>query len=198
MVLLPKVLSLAVIISLVSGASIYVAQKEIFGNTHISKHNMCLLGLVALLVICASADVYSDYKKNENFSSLVTRKYLRKELENKPELKQFEENLDNPQAMKDVSSLVFNSLRPSERKLVTQIVLEVQKKLRDHGKYGIEDTESLKTTKVLLSDARNKIITILQEHASAHPEFIGDIYSAMAGAYMTYIMTNNSIKQNTN
>jgi len=197
MVLLPKVLSLAVIISLVSGASIYIAQEEVFGNTHISKHNMCLLGLVALLVICASADVYSDYKKNENFSSLVTRKYLRKELENKPELKQFEENLDNPQAMQDVSSLVFNSLRPSERKRVTQIILEVQKKLRDHGKYGIEDTESLKTTKVLLSDARNKIITILQEHASTHPEFIGDIYSAMAGAYMTYIMTNNSIKQNT-
>ena len=197
MVLLPKVLSLAVIISLVSGASIYVAQEEVFGNTHISKHNMCLLGLVALLVICASADVYSDYKKNENFSSLVTRKYLRKELETKPELKQFEENLDNPQAMKDVSSLVFNSLRPSERKRVTQIILEVQKKLRDHGKYGIEDTESLKTTKALLSDARNKIITILQEHASTHPEFIGDIYSAMAGAYMTYIMTNNSIKQNT-
>ena len=91
-VLLPKVLSLAVLISFVTTAGIYVTQENKPETADISVKNVCLLGLVALLIICIGADVYSDYKKHENFSSLVVRKYLKKELGKHPELKQFEKN----------------------------------------------------------------------------------------------------------
>jgi len=194
-VMLPKVLSLAVLISLVAGASVYISQEKTPETAHTPNKNICLLGLVALLVICASADIYSDYKRNENFSSLVVRKYLKKELKKHPELKLFEKNLDNPQVMQNISALVFNSLRSSEKKRVMQVILEMRQNLRDSEKYGTEDTEPLKTTKALFNDARNKIITIMQEHASVHPEFITDIYSAMARTDMIYMMQKNSNKQ---
>ncbi len=196
-VLLPKVLSLAVLISFVTTAGIYVTQENKPETADISVKNVCLLGLVALLIICIGADVYSDYKKHENFSSLVVRKYLKKELGKHPELKQFEKNLVNPKAMQDVSTLVFNSLRPSERKLVAQIILDVRQDLRNNRKYGAEDIDSLKTSKVFICAARNKIVEVLKEHTAIHPEFISDIYSVMARADMIYMVQKNSIKQNT-
>ena len=196
-VLLPKVLALTVLVSLISGASVFVTKGKLSNDTHIIGKNIGLFGLIALLVICVAADLHSDFKKNEKFLSLVARKYLKKELEEHPELKQFEKNLDNPQAIQDVSTLIFNSLRPSERKLVTQIILEANQNLRDHRKYGTEDAESSKIYKVFLNDARNKIITVLKEHASVHPEFISDIHAIMAKSDMIYMVQKNSIKQST-
>lgn len=194
-ILLPRVLSLTFLISLVSGASIYVSHEKLSETVHTEKRDICLLCLVAMLIICACADVYSDYNKSTKISSLVARKYLKKEMEEHPEFKQFEKVLTNPQAMQNISALIFNSLHPSESERVVQMVFEMRQKLRDYRKYGTEDTESSKDARILLNDTRNKIVTIIQEHASVHPEFIRDIYSAVARADMIYIMSKNPIQQ---
>ncbi len=195
-ILLPKVLALAVIISLASSAGIYMTQEKNIKNINITNKSMYLLGFIALFMITAGKDVCSDYKRNTNFLSSVARKYLKKELEKHPELKQFEKVLFNRQAMQNVSASIFNGLRPSERKRVARIILEASQNLRNYKKYGTEDVCSLKIVRTVLNDACNSIITILEEHASVHPEFIDNIYSVMANADMVYMMKNNSIKQN--
>ena len=197
-ILLPKVLFLGALIAFTSGASIcLVQQKKTTTTGHIAKQDACLMGLVALLIIFSFMDIYSDYKKDDAFLKLVARKYLKTELKNYPELKIFEKVLDNPQAMQNVSAMVFNSLRPSERKYVAQIITEMRKNLKNHKKYDLDTANFSKDTKILISSARNQIIPIIQGHASAHPEFVSDIYSAMACADMIYIMSKNSIEQHT-
>lgn len=195
-ILLPKVLALTIIISLASGAGIYMTQEKSTKSTNTTNTNMYLLGIIALFIITAGKDVCSDYKRSTKFLSAVARKYIKQEQEKRPDLKQFEKVLSNQQAMQNVSASVFNNLRPSERKRVAQIILEASQNLRNYKKYGTEDVSSLKVVRTVLNDACNSIITILEEHASVHPEFIDNIYSVMANADMVYMMKNNSIKQN--
>lgn len=196
-VLLPKALALVILITFASGAGFYVTQDPSKPNTSIVKPDMLLIGLVALLVIFACMDVYSDYKKGEKIASLITRRYLKNEMENYPELKQFEKVIYDSKAIKNISALIFNSLRPSERKVVAQIVLDAYRDLKEQKHLDPDERVSLKDMQNFLKDTRDKVIPIIKGHAMAHPEFIDNIYSAMASANNTiYIMSKNSIQQN--
>lgn len=197
-VLLPKVLLPIVLIALTTSVGVYVAQEKISTAVHTKKPGAWLTGIVAALIVCICMDVYSDYKKSEKFASLIARKYLKNEIKKQPELKQFQKILNDPKAMQNISSLIFNSLRPSERKCVAQIILDMRQKLKNDRKYNLNYTESLINIKKLLNNARDEIVSVLQEHASVHPEFMRDIYSAMVSADNTiYIMSKINLQQHT-
>lgn len=196
-VLLPKVLSFCFLVACSSAATVYISQEKVQQDTRGIRGDHLLTGLIALLAIVFCIDVYSDYKKGEKIAMSITRKFLKQEMENNPDLKLFDQVLYNQQAMQNLSALVFNSLRPSEKKRVVQIVMHMLHSLKNHKKYDTDNSEPLKIAREIFNDARNQIIPVIQDHASVHPEFISNIYSAMAHADMIYIMPKNLIQQHT-
>ena len=74
----------------------------------------------------------------------------------------------------------------------------MRQKLKNDRKYNLNYTESLINIKKLLNNVRDEIVSVLQEHASVHPEFMRDIYSAMVSADNTiYIMSKINLQQHT-
>ena len=69
--------------------------------------------------------------------------------------------------------------------------------LRNHKKYDSDEQNIIKISKRITSETCNPIVSVLKEHESMHPEFIRDIYSAMAHADMVYIMQKKTIQQHT-
>lgn len=196
-ILLPKVLSFILLASIIPTATVYVTEENTTIKNHPEIPDILLKGLSVLLAVFLCADLYSDYKKGEKFSMLIASKYLKQELKKHPELKIFENVLDNQQALQNISALIFNSLRPSERKIIAKIVRVAYNNLRNHKKYDSAEQNIIKISKKLISETCNQIVSILKEHESIHPEFIRDIYSAMAHADMVYIMPQKTIQQHT-
>lgn len=196
-ILLPKVLLFCSILVFSSATCVYTIKGDVKQNCQLSKSDYGLMFMISLLAIVCCMDVYLDYKKFEKTAISVARNYLKQEQKSNPDLKMFEKVLYNKQAMQNMSTLIFNSLRPSEKKRVVQISWNILHYLKDLQKYDTTTFESLKTTKKLLDDINNQIVPIIQEHASVHPEFVREIFSAMASADMIYIMSKNPIQQHT-
>lgn len=135
-----------------------------------------LIAVIGLLTL--SAPIVYDYKNSKRFAANIAYKHIKKNMEEHPELKLFEKVLENPRALNSVATMLSNSLIDSEQKRVLDIVLATVR----HD-YSSESEEI-----AALMKAQGKIMQILQEHASIHPEFINDLYYAMAKADATYVI----------
>jgi len=186
--LLPK---LAITLALsfgVPATCVYVAKQKIKNSERIGNRDTWLMSLTAFLLFGLCFCTYNKYKEAEKFSTIVARKYLKESAKDMPEMKIFDRVLTNPKALTNVANLVFNSLRPSEQKMVKDIV---SKALADVQKYEIcylEDEEISAISRKSFAKAREDIIKVIQGHASVHPEFVPNVYKAMAYADMTYIV----------
>ena len=129
-------------------------------------------------ILCILADSYNTDKK---FASLVARKFLKQTMQEHPEIKEFESVLYNKKALKSVATMISNSLRPSEQERVLYIANELLRKT--------QNTDITRQEKVALTKkAYSEIIKIIKEHAAVHPDFINEIYAAMARAETTFVM----------
>ena len=135
--------------------------------------------LFAIFGACFLAIPIADaYSSDYEFASHVAREYLKKEIQEHPELKTFEKVLHNPRALRSVATMISNHLRPSEQKLVMKAIDEmISTKTRTTA-------EKIAITK----QAHAKIVKIIQEHASVYPEFIDEVLVAMAHADTIYVM----------
>ena len=98
-----------------------------------------------------------------------------------PKIKEFESVLNNKKALKSVATMISNSLRPSEQERVLAVANELLLKTQNTE---IKDQEKIALTK----KAYSEIIKIIKEHAAVHPDFINEIYAAMAYAETTFVM----------
>ena len=118
------------------------------------------------------------YKNDYEFASHAAREYLKQEIKNHPEMKTFEKVLSNPRAIRTVATMIANSLHKSEQKLVTAAIEEI-----------VEAETKTKADKIAaVKQAHAKIVKVIQEHATTHPEFINEVYATMARADMTYVI----------
>ena len=210
-IVLPKAMALCLLLGMATTASVYITQSEAAQKAgNIRKQDIWLMvPIIALMVIFFYLELLSDYKRGEKYLMPVVRKYLKEEIKNVPVMKLYEQILDNHEAMLGLSALAFNSLRPSERKEVAQIILNSYNRSRNIEKYSAYESVSKynafesvslrrKEIRKIYDETQGKIIAIIKAHASAHPEFIDDICVAMAKASNTaYTMEKRVAQQRT-
>ena len=184
--ILPELVLTFALSAVTLGAGVYTANKTVKTTGQITTHDKWLLTLMAFMLFYIYLDTYCRYRKVKNFSAHVARKYLRKSMKDMPEMKIFGNLLDNPKAMKNIATLIFNSLRPSEQKLVKNIVSDTLAGIKKYEKCYLEDEQLEFICKKLFVKASGDITKIIQEHASVHPEFIQNIYKSMAHTDMIY------------
>lgn len=194
--ILPELVLTFALSAVTLGTGVYTANKTIKTTGQITTHDKWLVTLMTFMLCCMCLDTFGQYVKIEKFSTLVARKYLKKCIKSMPDMKNFEAVLDNPKAMKSLTALIFNSLRPSERKMVNDIALKTMADFRKHENPYLEDEEIRVIGEKLFAKAYVRIMKIIRDHATVHPEFISDIYKAMAYADMTYVV-QNPIQQRT-
>lgn len=186
--LLPKlVFTLALSIG-VPGTCVYVANQKIKNAERIGNRDKLLMGLTAFILFGLCFCTYSKYKEAEKFSTVVARKYLKEVAKDMPEMKIFDRVLTNPKAMQNVANFVFNSLRPSEQKMVKDIVSKATTDVQKYETCYLEDEEISAISRKIFSKVREDVIKVIQGHAALHPEFVPSVYKAMAHADMTYIV----------
>lgn len=122
--------------------------------------------------------VIETYKDDYAFASHTAREFLKQEMKEHPELKNFEKVLRNPRAIRSVATMISNHLHPSEQKLV---MAAIDGMLETETKTTAEKVAAVKT-------AHAKIVKIVQEHAAVYPEFSNEILAAMAYADTTYVI----------
>jgi len=188
--ILPQLLLAIALSGTTIGAGVYTAKQNMETADSLAKHDKWLIVLMAAILVCLYIDAYLQYRKLEKLSATVARKYLKQSVKDRPEMKDFDKVLDNPQAMKDIAILISNSLRPSERKLVDDIISKALAKLHKYERFDIEDAQLLIVSKKIFAKACADIIKIIKEHSSVHPEFIHDVYSALVYSDMIYIVQN--------
>lgn len=133
------------------------------------------------LLACSLATLMCMYligkKKHANkFAAIAAKSYIIEATKDHPEYKDFEEILKNPKAMQDIAAYISNSLRPSERKAVLDIV------------HAIPEYP----TKTELRQALKNINKIVKDHEHVHPEL--NVYGNMARAHLTYIFQDQNTR----
>ena len=134
--------------------------------------------ILALSVIVLCCPYIYSYKKGEKIASNIVRQYITKEMAEHPELKDFKNVLSNPQAMKNIATMVSNKLRPEEQARILDIFNEF-----DRTNFQSKDAEIAELKKAI-----KKTTKILEEHAATDPNFITEIYAQMAYADRIYFM----------
>ena len=102
------------------------------------------------------------------FSLRTAHSYIKRLIEDHPELSEFESILNNPDALKRLAAMISNELRPSEQKQVSKILDEINK---------IDPNDTEKGTK--LENIRQNICDVIQSHAMVHPEFIEKVHNTV-------------------
>ncbi len=176
--LLPTFLTAGTVITAMTGVIFYAGAQEIKDNKEVRAQDVFMTAVVfgglALLIL----PLIDSYKSSNKFASKTARKYIKQIMQEHPELKDFDSVLTNQQALKSITTMISNSLRPEEQKRVLNIITRVQQ-------YVYRSTPD---AVIAMQAAQKEIIQILQEHAAVHPNFVTEIYAAMAYADTTYVI----------
>lgn len=179
--LLPSFLTGGIAITSIFLAVIVTGAQELKNKKEVSSQDIfisvVIFGAISLL-FCPLID---SYKSSNKFTSNTTRKYLQQIMKEYPELKDFESVLKNPHALKNVATVISNSLRPEEQQRVLNAISKIQQRVHCPAKEQV----------VAMLAAQKQIIQILQEHAATDPQFINEIYAQMAYAETTYVIPAN-------
>lgn len=188
---LPKTLLGTLFLCGTLGTTAHLAKDTVKEKGYIENSDVWLMTLTCFALACFYFVMYTDYKRGTDFSVHLARKYLKRIVCKHPEFKLFEDAIYNYKVMANVATFVSNSLRESEQKRIIELVSSIQKIERKYKDNFTEQELSL-----VWNETCNKIIKIFKEHASLHPEFIGDLYKIMAYQDMIY-MPCNPIQQHT-
>ena len=133
-------------------------------------------------IACEVALKYAE--KNELFLSTenVKERYASygKEVDEHPEFKPFEKVLSNPRAMKNIATMISNSLRESEQKRILNLACLMEE--------ALETDISKQKAVFVIKQTHESIVEIVKEHAKVHPEFINELLAAVAYADTTYVI----------
>lgn len=179
------------------GACAFAAKQSAQINGRVTNHDYRLMTLIALVLFCIIFNTCNKYKKAEKFSMLVAKRYIKNASKDFPDLKDFDEVLNNPNAMRNIATIISNQLRSSEQKLIRDIVSDAMEKWEKQEKTdGITNSRLYFISKKICAKACADIAQVLKEHASVHPEFLPNIYKTMAYADTMYV-AQNPIQQHT-
>ena len=134
--------------------------------------------VVVLGTILLSCPIVESYKNDYKFASHSAREFLKQAMKDNPEIKDFANIFNNPKALRSVATMISNSLLPSEEKRVLTAIAEMQQYVY---RTKAEEVAAAK-------QAHAKIVKVIQEHAAIHPDFINEVYAAMAYADNTYVV----------
>ena len=178
--LLPGTLIVCLAVPAMFASFGYLAHDEIKNSS--AKNNVELIVLSTLMAAACACmlllPVIEEYKNDYAFASHAAREYLKKEMQEHPELKTFEKVLRNPRAIRSVATMISNSLHKSEQKLVLDAIEEM----------NMAETHTKEEKIAVIEQAHAKIVKIIQEHASVHPEFADEVLATMAYADTTYVI----------
>ena len=110
------------------------------------------------------------------FAKTLTRSYLKDVLKDNSDFEMFSTLLNDPRAMVNVATVIANSLSPEERKRIEKILAEVKSYKTKQEHVG------------QIKKAFDQVLGVIKEHAALHPEFVSQLYIAMARADSVYAM----------
>jgi len=183
------------------GACAFAAKKSAQINGRVTNRDYRLITLIALvlffIIFNTCNNTCNKYKKAEKFSMLVAKRYIKKASKDFPDLKDFDEVLTNPNAMRNIATIISNQLHSSEQKLIRDIVSDATIKWKKYEKNKtLTESQLFFISKKICAKACADIAQVLNEHASVHPEFLSNIYKFMAYADTMYVV-QNPIQQHT-
>ncbi len=178
--LLPKTILTGVLALALSIPAVYATVQDVKDSTY--KTPQIAFGSIMLLLALAIivSPVVKATEQNKKVAANVARKYLRQAIQEHPELKSFEKVLCTPRALDNVATFVFNSLTESEERAVLRAINELTQYYYPTRKKAV----------MAIQSTRDKVIKIISDHASTHPEFIQEVMIVMARADSTYVMPN--------
>ena len=180
--LLPGAIIVTVSASAMLGLFGYAATTDEVHYSAQNKNAVPVNVLIVLLGLCFILCILADsYNTDTKFASQVARKFLKQTIQEHPEIKELESVLNNQKALKTVTTMISNSLRPSEQERILYIANELLRKTQNTDITGQEKV-------MLTKKAYSEIIKIIKEHAAVHPDFINEIYATMARAETTFVM----------
>lgn len=172
---LPQIALFGVLFTFVGGSGVYSSIKK---GTVVRGQDLAIASLLTCIAALLCCTFLYSYKDGEKFASVVARKYIKQETEKHPELKDFENILSNQRAMKNVATMISNSLHKEEQKRILDIVATLERTNFNSAE------EEINITRLAIEE----ITQILSDHAATHPEFITEIYAQMAYADMNYVV----------
>lgn len=139
--------------------------------------------VVSILAIVMLMSMIQSYKKSNEFATQTARKYIREIMKEDPEMRVFGKILSNQRALKCFATIISNSLRPSEQQRILDIINSVVPTILNGN-----NTADKAAVVNALTWAHAEIIKVIKEHVTQHPEFMSDVYSAIAYADITYVV----------
>ena len=141
-----------------------------------------MIGVIAIVIWCAVERYEYDYV----FASRLVRNFIKQVMKDHPELKSFEKVLDNPQAMRNIATMVSNAIEPSVQSEIVEILRVWDES--SQNKYFTHADDLAMTKK-----SCKKLSKIMEKYIKRTPRFIQDIYAAMSHAHNTYVLSAKEI-----
>ena len=145
-------------------------------------------GVLLIIIMIAYLFIHGTLNAHKNankFAQRVAYSYVKQMIETHPELSKFQPVLYNPASLKRITNLISNELRDSEQKQILKILSELNTS-------RLEDSENTEK----MGNACEKIVQIIEQHASVHPEFIDKIHSVMFNEdYLIYVKKQQEINR---
>jgi RecG-like helicase len=176
--LAPTLVTAGCAITLITGTLVYAGVSGIKDTGKLRAQDIFISTTILAALAMLVSPVIDSYKSSDKFASKTASKYIKQVMKEHPELKDFDSVLTNPKALKSVTTMISNSLSPKNQKRILQSIQKVQQ----YAYHSVPKTISA------MQEAQKEIVQILQEHAAVHPNFINEIYAAMAYADTTYVM----------
>ena len=151
--------------------AIQVADKKV--ATGITLYSVIALALISTLLPAVKA-----YTTNKKFITRAVSDFLKAEIEKDPELKSFKDVLDNTKALNNMTTVICNNLRKSERDIILKTIEDMTNKSYSSKEEALDAVLKTKET----------FVEIIQEHDKMHPEFMRYVFADMARAHMTYVL----------
>ena len=184
--LLPVTIFVSLVIPAMFATFGYMVNDETKGRPFEANDKEFIALYTILTAICAGLlllTIVDERKSNYEFASRVAREYLKNEMMEHPEMKAFEKVLRNPRAIRSIATMISNSLRESERKIVISAINEMIK----------TETKTREEKIAAVKKAQAKIVKVIQEHASTDHNFINEVYVAMARADTMYVVPTQQL-----
>ena len=183
----PRILLTVILSVAMLGLGVNAISNTVRNTNAVTSQDRRLLVFIVLILFVSGFNTCNEYKKSEKFAALVASKYVKASMKNMPEMKIFQEALQNPKAMKTIANFIFNSLTNSEQRMVKDVVSKTLANINYCDTSYLTDEKISVINEKLLTKAYADILKVIQEHASVHPEFLPEIYKLMAYTDMTYI-----------
>lgn len=158
-----------------------VLRKIIVDNDIHTPSNRTNYFLCAVLVIlCATMGGLSAIvvpKKAHKRTEKLTKQYLKIVLAKNPEIRAYSDILNDPKSVQQIATVICNGLDKDSQKAIFHILNKT-----------FENSDNSPTD---IERAEKQIISIVQNYAHSHPEYLQSIKYAITKSFQAYVMPDN-------